>query len=267
MNRRLSLYAMALPASVLFSFFVTVLFSLVSCKKSEEVATTPSTTNPTVGDDVPDVYKKIYGATEIYVDGDFVVIKVNGLPDHKSPYYQGTQWESSMYEAYNGSNSSFNLNPNRIKQSNITFRIPKNPKEATNKSATPMGPMGVSLNGVTFYNQYAAGGSSLTGEINSFDQYNGHPQQMGGYHYHVEPLYLTAKKGKDALMGFMMDGFPIYGPLENGSTLTSGTLDDYHGHTHATEDYPNGIYHYHLTADAPYLNGDGFFGTAGTVTQ
>ena len=50
-------------------------------------------------------------------------------------------------------------------------------------------------------------------------------------------------------------------------TLTSSDLDAYHGHFGVTADYPNGIYHYHITADAPYLNGDGFYGTAGTVTQ
>jgi len=55
---------------------------------------------------IPDVYKKIYGATDMYVDGNFVVIKTNDLPDHKSPYYS-----SSMYEAYNGTNTSFNKKP------------------------------------------------------------------------------------------------------------------------------------------------------------
>lgn len=44
-------------------------------------------------------------------------------------------------------------------------------------------------------------------------------------------------------------------------------LDAYHGHTHATADYPNGIYHYHINATDPYINGSGFYGTAGTVTQ
>jgi len=44
-------------------------------------------------------------------------------------------------------------------------------------------------------------------------------------------------------------------------------LDVYHGHTHVTVDYPSGIYHYHFSMAAPYLNGNGFYGTAGTVTQ
>jgi hypothetical protein len=55
----------------------------------------------------------------------------------------------------------------------------------------------------------------LTNEINSFDQYNGHPQMQGGYHYHIEPTYLTAQNGKHVLLGFLLDGFPVYGPLEN----------------------------------------------------
>ena len=90
---------------------------------------------------------------------------------------------------------------------------------------------------------------------------------MGAYHYHVEPLYLTNAKGDEALMGFLLDGFPVYGPKENGVDVSSGSLDAYHGHTHATADFPGGIYHYHISGSAPYINGDGFYGTAGTVTQ
>jgi YHYH protein len=235
-------------------------FAIFACQKEGAVVETPTETV------VPDVYKKIYGATDISVDGAYVVLKTKCLPDHKSPYYTGTQW-ADRYEAYNGTNPMFALNPNRIAEQNITFRIPLNPKEAGTKSATPGGPIGISLNGVVFFNQYAAMNAPLTNEINGFDQYGGHPQQQGQYHYHLEPTYLTAAKGKSALLGFLLDGFPVYGPVENGKTLVSADLDKYHGHTHATTDYPNGIYHYHFTADGPYLNGDGFFGTPGTVSR
>jgi hypothetical protein len=194
-------------------------------------------------------------------------VKTTALPDHKSPYYQGTQWAATKYEAYNGTNPNFVLNPNRIAQFSMTFKLPITPAESSTKPATPLGPIGVSLNGVPFFNQYAAGNSPLTGEINSFEQNNGHPQQAGMYHYHVEPLYLTSTKGKNALLGFLLDGFPVYGPLENSITQVSSNLDAYHGHVGVTADYPNGIYHYHITADAPYLNGNGFYGTPGTVTQ
>ena len=236
----------------------------LSCKKDSD---TNTNNNNNTSAAVPDVYKKIYGATDMYVDGNYVVIKTNALPDHKSPYYQGTQWAAAKYEAYNGTNPDYRANPGKIAQFSLTFKIPLNPKEANSKQATALGAIGISLNGVPFYNQYAAGNTPLTNEINSFDQYNGHPQQQGQYHYHMEPLYLTASKGKSVLLGFLLDGFPVYGPVENGVTLTSSHLDVYHGHMHVTADFPNGIYHYHLTADAPYLNGNGYYGTPGTISQ
>jgi hypothetical protein len=55
--------------------------------------------------------------------------------------------------------------------------------------------------------------------------------------------------------------------LENGATIDNSKLDKYHGHTSTTTDYPNGIYHYHITDAAPYINGDGYYGTPGTVSQ
>lgn len=238
------------------------LFFATACETDSDTPD-PDETGST-GGEVPTAFKKIYGATEMYVEGDYVVVKSTGLPDHNSPYYQGTQW-SAQYEAYNGSNSAFQLNPNRISSQSFVFRIPASPKSASNKTATSLGPIGISLNGVPFYNQYAALNAPLTNEINSFDQYNGHPQQSGQYHYHIEPLYLTQSQGKDALLGFLLDGFPVYGPLENGKTVVNADLDAYHGHTHATDDYPNGIYHYHITATDPYLNGNGYYGIPGTV--
>jgi hypothetical protein len=234
---------------------------LLACKKNND-----DTNNPTTPASIPDVYKKIYGASDMYVEGDYIVIKSTSLPDHKSPYYQGTQWAGTKYEAYNGSNPNYVTNPNRIAQANLVFKIPLNPKVATNHQATALGPMGISLNGVPLFNQYAAGNAPLINEINSFDQYNGHPQQQGQYHYHLEPLYLTAQKGKSSLLGFLLDGFPVYGPQENGATIVSSNLDVYHGHFGVTTDYPAGIYHYHTTVDAPYINGNGFYGTPGTVS-
>jgi hypothetical protein len=68
-------------------------------------------------------------------------------------------------------------------------------------------------------------------------------------------------------MGFLLDGFPVYGPEENGERVTNSDLDEYHGHNHKTADYPDGIYHYHITDADPYINGSGYFGTPGTVTQ
>jgi phage tail protein X len=81
-------------------------------------------------------------------------------------------------------------------------------------------------------------------------------------------LYLTSVKAtKSSLIGFLLDGFPVYGPTENGAAVTNAMLDAYHGHSHVTEDFPAGIYHYHINATDPYINGSGFYGTPGTVSQ
>ena len=216
-----------------------------------------------LGDDLPPGYEQLIGVT-VWADGNtaIVVVQSNGEPNHGSPYFPTND---PRYEPYNGSNPNFQLNPNHISAQTIEFHIPLNPQAASNHQATPLGPIGVALNGVSFFNQYAGPNQPLTNEINSFDQYSGHPQQQGMYHYHVEPLFLTSQNGEDGLLGFLLDGFPVYGPLENGNTITNADLDQYHGHFHATADYPNGIYHYHFTSTEPYLNGTGFYGTPGTV--
>ena len=208
-------------------------------------------------------FEKFESNVSISVDGSTIVIESDGIPNHGSPYFETTD---SRYEAYNGGNPDFALNPNQIAEQNFVFRIPLEPQAASDNQATDLGPIGVALNGVPFFNQYAAGNTPLTNEINSFDQYNGHPQGQGAYHYHIEPLYLTDIYGEDALLGFLLDGFPVYGPLENGSAVSNQDLDEFHGHSHATEDYPDGIYHYHITDSDPYINGNGYYGEPGTVS-
>jgi hypothetical protein len=251
------------------SIALLTIIILLACKKSSTTAT-GTVTNPiivtSVAANVPDLYKKIYGASSITSDGTYITIKTNGLPDHKSAYYAPS---NALYEAFTGTTfggSTFSKNPNAIVSQNYSFKIPLNPSVNAAHAATPMGPIGVAINGIPLYNQYAGGGAALSGEMASFDQGYGHPDPGSRYHYHVEPIKLTTAKGTDALMGFLLDGFPVYGPKENGATVATASLDAYHGHTGVTADYPAGIYHYHFSTDAPYLNGNGFYGTSGTVT-
>lgn len=246
--------------TLLLILLITPLFLMMySCKKDEVNASTSD-------EDVPAVYRKIYGATDIYVDGDYIVIKTNDVPDHKSPYFLNTEWQSTMW--VDDTRPSFMQAPNnKIATTNTTFRIPKNPVAATTHTALTAAMIGVAINGVSFFNQYQAQNQLITstsGEYLSFDLYGGHPTPFNEYHYHIEPNYLTSTKGEDALMGFMLDGFPIYGPMENNAVLTSADLDTYHGHFGATADYPDGIYHYHITSDIPYINGNGYYGVQGT---
>ncbi len=246
-----------------FIILFSIAFIFYACSSSEDPTgtTDPTTTNY----DITPILSKFnnQGVVSYAVNGNTVTFTTTNLPDHKSPYWG---LGHAMYEAYNGTNVNWNQNPGSISAQNITFTISLNPTEATNKESTPMGPIGISRNGVVFFNQYAAGGAALTNEINSFDQYLGHPA-MTTYHYHIEPKYLTDTYGDDAFLGLLADGFPVYGPTENGTTITNADLDAYHGHTSATADFPNGIYHYHITNEEPYINGSGFFGTPGTITR
>ena len=219
---------------------------------------------PDLPADIPSAFSSFEDGVEVYMDEEMIVIESNGVPNHNPPYFSNS---SGQYAAYDGDNSAFQLTPNQIVTQQYTFRIPAYPGEAGNKEATPLGAIGVALNGVAIYNQYAGPNQPLTFEINSFDQYNGHPQQFGAYHYHMEPVYITDLVGRDGLIGYLLDGFPVYGPREGGKNVTNTDLDAYHGHEHATSEYPDGIYHYHVTAEDPYINGNGFFGQAGTVSQ
>jgi hypothetical protein len=237
--------------------------ALTQIDPGDDTTQTP-TDDPTAGADLGGVYAYFHSNVEVGIDGATVVIRSDGVPTHGSPYFNAGD---SRYEAYNGTNGSFQLNPNRIAEQQLTFRIPVAPSPAGFNAATPLGPIGVSVNGVPIFNQYAGPDRPLTFEIDSFDQYNGHPQQTGQYHYHVEPVALTTELGEDALIGVLLDGYPVYGPLENGSYVTNADLDALHGHVGATPEFPEGIYHYHITSEDPYINGAGFYGTAGTVSQ
>ena len=232
-------------------------------KEMEEVEEEKETEQNDV--DISSILSKFEGTGLSYsVSGNTVTFTTQDLPNHTSPYYETS---NPLYENYNGTNSQWRKNPNGIEAQNIVFTISLKPEEALNKQATPLGPIGISRNGVVFFNQYAGPDEPLTNEINSFDQWLGHPTGRDMYHYHIEPTYLTKTFGDDAFLGLLADGFPVYGPEENGKIITNDDLDDYHGHTGATIDFPNGIYHYHITSQDPYLNGNGFFGTPGNISR
>lgn len=225
-------------------------------------STTSSTSTPDDSAGLPAVFSKFSSDVQVSLDGNFVVLKSTGVPSHKSPYFASTD---VRYEAYNGSNTNFSKAPGTIASQTYTFRIPLHPTKAATAAATPLGPIGIAINGVALFNQYNGQNRPLTVEVDTFDQYNGHPTPTNEYHYHVEPVYLTKSVGSSAILGFLLDGFPVYGPVENGKRMTNADLDQLHGHVGVTADYPAGIYHYHVTDADPYINGAGFYGSAGTI--
>jgi len=56
------------------------------------------------------------------------------------------------------------------------------------------------------------------------------------------------------MLGVLQDGFPVYANQDiNGEIIGDDELDECSGHFGPTPEFPEGIYHYHLTADdAPY---------------
>ena len=212
----------------------------------------------------------------IYVEGDEIVMEGDGVPSHFSPYFVETYsqanngmyyWEDSDGDGVNDlwmqTPANMNLNPNRIAQQNYEFRIPLYPEINPNgPTDTFLGPIGLSINGVPFFNEYESPTQTITNQvIQSFDPANGHPAQQGNYHYHFPPESLITIT-EDNFLGFAGDGFPVYGP-KNPDGNNVQNLDEFHGEYGPTPDFPDSIYHYHTNYTQPYIIG-AFAGTLGT---
>ena len=188
---------------------------------------------------------------------------------------------------------------NTVTAQDFTFEISRTPVEAIDKVATPLGPIGVAVNGVVFFNPKAAlteTRANVDYEINAvashdelgIDDGSGHPQEDGIYHYHSDPRLMYDKNVNEhsPLLGYALDGYPIYGPFgydsalgqTNPRVITSsyrlkttprsdgsdpdgryiedfeyvaglGDLDEHNGRNCVTPEYPNGTYAYFITVD------------------
>ena len=89
----------------------------------------------------------------------------------------------------------------------FTYRIPRQPKPATKPVAVPLGVIGAFLNGVPIYN--------LAGVFSYQDQNLWHVDAVAQQKAPVPPLLQALLERRDAhspLIGFALDGCPIYGP-------------------------------------------------------
>lgn len=75
------------------------------------------------------------------------------------------------------------------------------------------------------------------------DACKGHPQESGVYRYHSRSNCVADQRepsGHSALVGYLLDGFGIYGPYsEKGQALACKDLDEFHGHMQGPDD-PSG---------------------------
>jgi hypothetical protein len=180
---------------------------------------------------------------KVEVTDDLLIVRSNGIPDHDTGPFPNPR------------------NPNTIREQRYVFKIPRHPKWSDHVTKTPMGPIGVAINGIPFYNPYnAQGQDAAKNEV--FDECCGHPDPMGRYHYHVYPKCIhTSFKDEPGqhspLIGYAFDGYAIYGPNGDGGKPPAD-LDECNGHSDPVRGY-----HYHVTNKFPYVIG----GYHGVVEQ
>lgn len=160
-------------------------------------------------------------------------------------------------------------NPGAIGEQANTWYIPLEPRlnpsptaiTPQNGRALPMGPIGVAVNGVVFYNPFDAG---IEEAIRRLDRCCGHPGPNSTYHYHKYPSCVNTPWDDDGsahspLLGFAFDGFGVYGPYEAKQELAKDSktnpLNEFNVHT----DPARGP-HYHVTPGIfPHIIG-GYWG-------
>ena len=192
------------------------------------------------------------GSVQISSDGTTRTINSNGLPSSNEP--TGVFPIQTTDDAY-----SYDRNPNSIAAQSASYSLPAKPQKAASPSCI-RGTVGVAKNGVAIFDGLdAAARDAVAHEVQ--DGCAGHPQAAGVYHYHSLPTCLNAGKSKrkhSKLVGWILDGFPIFGYRgKHGELLTDADLDVCHGHTHRVkiDGKKQRIYHYHATLEYPYTLG------------
>jgi hypothetical protein len=165
---------------------------------------------------------------------EVVMAAADGQPDYKSEYFAMT---SACYEDEPASVH----NPNTLEPQTYVVTFPLAPDDNAQKMTGAV--VGLALNGVPIFGNFAAPGDDIYQEAMTFDTCGGHPQGTGAYHYHAEPYSISYDD--DHFIGVMRDGYPVYGRLDPGGAAP--TLDAYGGHTGVTADSPTTpVYHYHV---------------------
>ena len=184
-------------------------------------------------------------------DEKYLILESQNLPNHPTAKFPNSG------------------NPNAIRVQNFKYRIPLAPRPAEQITPPPMGPIGMAINGVVFFNPFEAGGMNAVAGYSEewFDSCCGHPEQRGAYHYHKYPSCVKTPfpddgKGHSPVIGFAWDGYPVYGPYSAAGVMAkdlkgADALDVCNGRFD-----PDRGYHYHVTPGKfPYMIG----GYAGVV--
>lgn len=172
------------------------------------VATSATTTTTTT------TAAKSYGT----VTGDWRYISGSGIPAHTYADPRG-----------------------EVQGQSFTFSLPASPVKGAGAISLPTrnpNLIGTSIYGIPIFSSVNAEGADIYTAGEKFDRCYGHPNNNGWYHYHVFGSCVT--NSNSALWAYALDGFPIYGPTDSGSSSEPADLDACRGHEHG------GLgYHYH----------------------
>jgi YHYH protein len=238
---------------------IALLTCLNSCK-SEDTTTTPASIT------VPALFSTNYkSAVTLSTDGTNITAKSKGVPDHFTPYW-GTG--NSLYEAQVAGKE---LTPSSLSTQNFVMVMPINPAPASSKEATALGPIGMALNGVAIYNDREGGNVPVDANVlKTFDRAGGHSGPGALYHYHFNGDFTS--KDDTKLIGWLRDGYALYGRKCSSTGAYATGLDTNGGHTTTTTEFTTATYHYHCS-NVNYMNSGyyvlksgSYHGTKGTFT-
>lgn len=193
-------------------FTITAIFALIGCgsfssKQSSNQKSGTSSATLSELDYWQDysISSAEYGTeTSVALKGGQRIIKTNALPNHPTGQFPNAG------------------NPNSISAQDVSYNLPLNPT-LSGESKWVREP-GVALNGVKFEPETAERFVCETGEVYRIEAFqelvdlgldfnHAHVQPTGAYHYHGVPVELVKAldNGEDlVLIGFALDGFPIY---------------------------------------------------------
>ena len=187
------------------------------------------------------------GVQEIYSSTNYVFVRSTGLGSHVlGPWYLNAA-RTTVF-------------PNFPVNTKTLWRFPRNPSVPATKTRTALGTIGLFVDGVAMFDSsdgYVWTGSAEAGngtgywyreayanEGVTFDPGYAHQEQSGTHHYHANPIALryllgdhvnynsatrtysestNAATAHSPILGWVKDGYPIYGPYAYSNALDAGS--------------------------------------------
>ncbi len=208
----------------------------------------------TFGEGTPAFFTRYFACVETGADDDAVLVRTADLPPHLT-YYYGE--DAANFVEWDDRGGDYHPNPGTLAAQDFTVRVPRSPvakgltidvalvdlQAETSDEEYGLGPAGVALDSVAYFNATAAPGDDILDEQWTFDTYEAHPAGPE-YHYHADtpgPLEVLVDRGIIAaatngtaeieLFGIMCDGTVLLGCTElDGSAPETTDFDAQNGH-------------------------------------